>query len=379
MTTPDVVIIGAGITGLSVAYHLAVFGERRVLILEKTGVGQGASKIAPGGVRRQWGTDINCTMSQQSYDFYQEINERLEPAQPLVFRKCGYLFLAYSERVLTNLKTQVALQQHHGIPSQVVTAGDVADLLPVLSTEGVTGAAYCPDDGYFDDPQAVVQAFADAVCRAGVEIVPEACVGIETANGKVQAVRTSAGRRFPCATVVNAAGCDAAEIAAMVGIAVPITPVARHLHFTAPVDERFLDPLVVAPERTFAAKQLHKGPVMLSGLSGEAADDPLETQQARVIDMARILVPRLGDLRIRHTVLGFYDSTPDHQPILGPVGQLDGFVMAAGMSGHGFMMAPAIGENVARSILGLPLTFDMGRLDLNRFAENRLVMEPAIV
>lgn len=379
MGSADVVIVGAGITGLSIAYHLAQLGQSRVLILEKDGVGQGASRIAPGGIRQQWGTDINCVMSRQSYAFYREINDRLAPSRPLVFRNCGYLFLAYSDRVLDNLAAQVALQQQHGIPSRVVTADEVVDLVPALRTEGVVGGAYCPEDGYFDDPQGVVAAFADAVRRAGVEIVQEACTAIETAGGRVQAVRTSAGRRVPCETVVNAAGCDAAEVAAMVGVEVPITRVARHLHFTDPVPERFLDPLVVAPERSFAAKQLQSGPVMLSGLSGETVEVSLEAQQARVIELGKALVPRLGDLRIRRTVQGFYDTTPDHQPILGPVDQVQGFVMAAGLSGHGFMMAPVIGENVARAILGLPLTFDMGRLDLNRFAENRLIREPAIV
>ena len=166
-------IVGAGVTGLSVAFQLVERGIGPVTIFERNGVGSGASGIQPGGVRQQWGTRANCLMARESFAFYRDFPARLETVAQARLEQCGYLFVADEESTLRTLEAGAAVQHELGIPSRIVRPDEAAALVPGLAADALLGASYCGEDGYFDRPQAVVEAFAEAAVARGARLVPE--------------------------------------------------------------------------------------------------------------------------------------------------------------------------------------------------------------
>ena len=366
-------MVGAGIVGLAVARELGQAGIA-VDVLEREGIGAGASGVQPGGVRRQWGTAVNCRLAGEAYAFWQVAEERLGARVPFGFRACGYLFAAHSRDVLDRLAANVRLQQGAGVPSRIVSAAEAAELVPGLDPSSLTGAAWCATDGYFDRPQSVVEAFAD-----GVRVVPADVVRLEPEGPGWVAVLHDGERRGADAIVV-AAGVSTPGLVAPLGIELPIEPEERFLFLSEPIRERLLEPLVVSAELRFAAKQLGSGRVLTSDLG--AAGDPeagLPRWRTNVRAGIRALLPTLEYVDLDIVVPGIYDTTPDRQAILGPLPGLDGLHVAAGFSGHGFMLAPAIARIVAGAVLGEQPDPALAVLDAARFAEDRLVPEPAVV
>ena len=333
---PDLVVVGAGVVGLSVAYHLTERGAS-VVVYERTGIGAGASGVQPGGVRRQWGTRVNCLLAAESLRWYADARERLRMRVDPGFRACGYLFLAHSAAALARLRQSVEVQNGLGVPSRIVAPGEATELVPDLQPESLAGGAWCAEDGYFDRPQAIVQALG------------------ALADVRITEVRSLAD--LQAGAVVVAAGVDTPRLLPEL----PIRPEPRVLRLSDPIRERLLEPLVVSAERGFAAKQLADGRLLSSG------------------DRAALeeLLPRLVHVALPHRVEGAYDVTPDHQAILGRV--RDRVWGAAGFSGHGFMQAPAVGRILAEAILDGREDEALRVLDAARFAENRLVPEPQVV
>lgn len=375
MRTAEVAIVGAGVTGLSVAYHLAERGVSPLRIYEREGVGAGASGVQPGGVRLQWGTELNCRMALGARAFWREAEIRLEPREPFGWRACGYLWLAHSDAVLERLGAGVALQNRLGIGSRLVSGDEAAEFVPGLPPDAVTGAAWCDEDGYFDRAQGVVEAFAEAVQRRGVEIERAGVVSVEPGT-----VTLADRSRVTAGHVVVAAGVATPGLLAPLGADVPIVAEDRFMLYSEPIRERLLEPLVVSAERHFAAKQLGNGRVLASDLS--ARGDPAAGEpgwRAHVRQTIRELLPRLEYVEFPVLAAGTYDVTPDHQAILGPVPGVDGVWIAAGFSGHGFMMSPVVGRSIASAIAGDPLDDYLRGFSLGRFARGELIPEPAIV
>ena len=371
MSAPDVLVVGAGITGLAVARTLHDRGAT-VTVLERTGIGAGQSGIQPGGVRQQWGTAVSCRLARESVAFWHEVESRLESPAPLEFRRCGYLFLAHSEPTLERLRANVDVQNAEGIPSRLVGPDDAADLVPGLQVGTVAGAAWCADDGYFDHPQAVVEAFA-----RGLDVRIAEATELRRDGGGWE-VRTAAGVLRGEAVVV-AAGAASASLLAPLHVDLPIEHEARHFFLGAPVGERLLEPLVVSAERSFAAKQLADGRVLIADLTATGdPDDGAPRWRTRVREVIRELLPTLEYVDLSIVVGGAYDVTPDRQPILGPVPDADRLLVAAGFSGHGFMIAPAVARILADEIEGRhDEALDV--LGVRRFEEDRLIPEPQVV
>jgi sarcosine oxidase, subunit beta len=340
----DVVVVGAGIVGLSIAFHLAERGAT-VKVVDRAGIGAGASGMQPGGVRQQWGTRVNCVLAQESLRFYADAVERLRMRVDPGFRNCGYLFLAHSEHALERLHENVVLQNSLGVRSLIVSPAEAAELVPGLEVSTVVGGAWNDEDGYFDRPQSLVEAFGEL---ANIEIVDIADV-----------------EELSAAAVVVAAGADTARLLPEL----PISSERRDLFFSDPIHERLLEPLIVSPERAFAAKQLADGRMLASDLNAG--------ERASVRRAFEELLPRLVFVTLPTLVEGVYDVTPDHQPILGQV--RDGVWAAAGFNGRGFMVAPAVGRIMAEAVLGQARDPLLDVLHAKRFAEGRLVPEPSVV
>lgn len=371
----EVAVVGAGITGLSLACFLADAGVDTV-VLERDGIGAGASGVQPGGVRQQWGTRVNCLLARESLAFYRELDERLGRPAGARFDPCGYLFLAHGDERLAELRASVVLQNELGIASRIVSAAEAAELAPGLDGGAIAGAAWCGEDGYFDRPQAVIEAFAAAAADRGVRI--------EIADVR-RLVRDGAGWRLELGggvaradAVVVAAGCATPALLAPLGVDVPIEPEARHLFLSDPLRERLLEPLVVSTERRLAAKQLASGRVLASDL-GAAGDPDLRREEWRgnVRQGIDELLPLLSYVAFPLLVSGDYDVTPDHQPVVGEVA--DGLWLAAGFSGHGFMLAPAVSRRVAAAIVGAPLDDLLGAFAADRFAAASVEAEREVV
>jgi sarcosine oxidase, subunit beta len=313
--------------------------------VERSGVGAGASGVQPGGVRQQWGTRVNCVLARESVAFWGDVQERLRMRVDPGFRACGYLFLAHSEETLARLRANVALQNELGVPSRILSPAEAADAVPGLVVSSVVGGSWCAEDGYFDRPQAIVEAFG--------------------ALAEVQIRRVAALSELEADVIVVAAGVDTPRLLPEL----PIVAEVRHLFFSEPVRERLLEPLVVSAERRLAAKQLGDGRVLAADLGG--------SDRAHVRAGIEELLPQLSFVPLPLLVDGTYDVTPDYQAILGRV--RDNVWVAAGFSGHGFVLAPAVGRILADAIVDRKEDEALRVLDAARFAEDRLVPEPQVV
>ncbi len=365
MNRVDVAVVGAGVTGLAVARELRTRGLG-VAVLERDGIGAGASGVQPGGVRQQWGTRVACRLARESVAFWRDVEARLDSRVPLTFAECGYLFVAEGGKTLAQLAKNVALQKEEGIASRIVRPEDAAELVPGLEPAALAGGAWCAEDGYFDRPQAVVEAFAR---------------GLDVRHAAVDALERDGDgwRAGPVAAdaVVVTAGVATPDLLAPLGIELPIVAEDRYLFFSDPIRERLLDPLVVAPERGFAAKQLADGRVLASDLAARGDEEGGRAGwRATIRNATEALLPQLEHVSYPHLVRGVYDVTPDHQPVLGELD--DGLFVAAGFSGHGFMIAPAVARILADAVEGeRDAVLDV--LGADRFAAGRLVPDPQLV
>jgi sarcosine oxidase subunit beta len=352
----DVAVIGAGVVGLAIARELRGRGVR-IAVFERSGIGAGASGVQPGGVRQQWGTPVACRLARESAAFYSEAHQRLDAPVPLGFRACGYLFVVHTEATLARLAANVVVQNAEGVPSRIVSPAEAAQLVPGLRVDGLAGGAWCAEDGYFDRPQSVVEAFGR---------------GLDIRIGAISSLEPRLAD-----TVVVAAGAETADLLRPLGVELPIEREDRYLFLSEPIRERLLEPLVVSTERRFAAKQLGDGRMLASDLGARGDEAQRESWRANVRAGIEELLPALAYVSFPGLIRGEYDVTPDHQPLLGRVG--DGLYVAAGFSGHGFMIAPAVARIISDAVLGEPPDPALAILDVARFAENRPVPEPQLV
>jgi sarcosine oxidase subunit beta len=363
----DVAVVGAGIIGLAVAREL-VARDRSVCVLEAHGIGSGASGVQPGGIRQQWGTRVNCRLARESIAFYADATERLASPIPLRLDRCGYLFLADTETELARLAEGVRLQNDEGVPSRLVRADDVAELVPGIDVSAVAGGAWCEEDGYMDRPQSVVEAFARGL-DVRIEHVREI-------------VRVGTGWRLgsiAASSVVVAAGVETPRLLRPLDLQLPIEPEDRYLFLSDRIGERLLEPLVVSSERALAVKQLADGRVLSSDLAARGDESGRDRWRANIRRGVEGLLPRLTHVSFPTLVNGVYDVTPDHQPALGPVPGHEALFVAAGFSGHGFMLAPAVGRILADAVTGEAHDPALETLGAGRFFENRLVPERQLV
>ena len=383
--TADVVIIGSGIVGSSVAYHLAQQGCTNVLVLEREAhQGKGSTGKSMGGVRAQFSTPVNILMSKYSIDFFAKFDEVV--GHPADYRAHGYLFCATNENHLAYLKANKERQNALGVTNvEWLTPEDIVRLVPQLRVDDILGGTFCPTDG-FVDPHSVMMGFMLNARKKGVRLWLETTVtGIEVENNQIKGVITSRGL-VATPIVVNAAGAWAAPIAKMAGAELPVEPLRRQLVPTEPFDQlpqRF--PMVIDMSTGFHFRREGKGILL-------AWNDPKETPGfktdfdptfvEKILTRAASRVPVLAEAGVnpRRAWAGLYEMTPDHHAIIGPAPNVAGLYFVNGFSGHGVMHSPASGRVTADLILnGKSDLIDANQLSVTRFAEGRSLEETAVL
>lgn len=373
--TAEVVIIGGGVIGCSIAWHLVQAGTSDVVILERQHLAAGATGVCPGGIRQQFEGEADCRWARHSMGFWQRINDVLDPEMPFHFEPSGYLFAAHSDELLERFRANVAMQNRLGIPSRLLQPSEVNDLLPAMRDEQLRGASFCYEDGFLEDCHGITNLLASRAVQGGARVLYDNATSVRP-NGNGWLVGTNAGVSIATEHVVLAAGSDSVELAAGAGVHLPIVATERRLAFTERWPETVMAPLVAAPELGFAGKQLVEGLFYIGWLGETGTEDELLFIE-NALRAGAAMFPLFEDLAVRRVLTGIYDSTPDHRPILGPSGA-DNLWLAAGFSGHGFMIAPSVGDTLARCICGRPVELPMTRFALERFV-GRTVREGLII
>ena len=385
MQTAEVVIVGGGIVGASIAYHLTAAGCKDVLIIEREShQGKGSTGKSMGGVRAQFSTPVNIKMSLYSIPFYARFDETL--GHPCGYRSQGYLFLATSDAHLRYLRTNQELQKQLGLKEvRMLPASEVGNMFPQLRTDDVLAASFCPTDG-FVDPYSAMTGFTSWAQDHGAQIWRGTEVtAIKVSNDQVQGVVTGRGE-VSAPVIVNAAGAWAAELAKLVGLDLPVQPLRRMLVPTEPFDGfPHSAPMIIDMSNGFHFRPEGRGFLM-------AWNDPEETfgfntnfEPAfveKILMHAADRVPCFENVAVnpKRAWAGLYEMTPDHHAILGPVPDVKGFFLANGFSGHGVMHAPATGKIVSDFILrGTTDLIDPMALAWERFQTGKLLHETAVL
>ena len=389
--TAGVVVVGGGVVGASVAYHLAEAGASDVLVLERGArQGSGSTGRATGGVRAQFSTPVNVRMSLHSIEFFRRFEEATGHACGYLPR--GYLFAATSERQFEYLKAARDVQAGEGLEGvELWTAARVARAVPGMLTGDVTGATFCPSDGFID-PLAVMRGFTERARSRGVRFrLDTAVTGIELEGGRVAGVGTTRGR-VSARAVVNAAGAHAAGVARMAGVDLPVAPVRRQIVAVGPYEGMPAGlPMVVDMSdgfhfRPFFDDEGRDAGVLLAWHEAGEAPHPTDEFDSsfvpRILKRAAGRVPALARARVEpgRSRAGLYEMTPDGHAVVGRAPGVEGFYLANGFSGHGVMHSPATGLIVSELILeGESRTLDATPLRPERFAEGRLLAESTMI
>lgn len=379
--TADVVVIGGGIIGCATAYNLARLGAGKVVLVERGYLASGATGRCGAGMRMQWGTETNCLLSRESTRMLEQLPEILDVDIDIELKQGGYLLLAYTDKMEAQFKKNLFLQHSHGIPSRWVTPAEAKEIVPHLNTAGLLGATFCPKDGHCN-PFKATAAYAKAARRHGVDIRTHTEVtGIETECCQIRTVKTSRGD-IHTPHVVVAAGGYTKTLGRMVGVELPIYPERHEILVTEPVEPMQESMVMSFHHNLYCQQSPHGSFIMGIGHPDEPESFNSQSSWQFLCEMSKRLIqilPPLGGLNVVRQWAGLYDMSPDRQPIIGPAGEVNGFHVAAGFSGHGFMIAPITGQIVAEQLLGQPTALPVNMLDAGRFQRGDLFIEPSVV
>jgi len=375
---PAVVIIGAGIIGGSIAFHLLERDPRlRVVMLEKeTEPGTGATSKATGGVRFQFSTEANVRLTQLSYRYFTHDREILGCS--VDFLRHGYLF------VTTDAASSAAATWSSsaglGVASELLTPSRIQTHLAPLVTTDLVGGTFCADDGSAD-PYSLLAGFLAVALSRGLRVLTgRPVIGIVKAGERVIGVRTP-GEEWSAPIVIDCAGPHADEIGAMAGVDIPSKPYRRQVMVTEPLPVLPpVFPLIVDLDTGFYVHRQGLSAVLMGGTDKDIKPGHDTTVDWDAFDAvfraAALRVPPLAEAQVMRAYAGVRDLTPDYHGILGPAAQAPGFHVACGFSGHGFMHSPAIGILMTEMLLdGRASSMDIQALSLDRFAAGRLRAE----
>jgi len=369
MKNVNVLIIGAGISGVSIAYHLALKGVKGVHVVDRGYFTNGATGRCGAGVRQQWASKTNCELAKRSIDFFEHAKETLNYAGDLEFKQEGYLILAIDEDEERQFQKNVKLQNDVGIPSRMLTKDEALRIVPHLNRNAFRSASFCPTDGHLN-PFKMTEAFYLEAKRLGVTFsFFEEVRAIETNDGQIVGATTNK-HVYATNQIVNAAGGYAREVGLMAGIDIPVYSENHQILVTEPI-EKMQGPMVISFKKNIYCQQVPHGSFLM-GRSDPAVKPGHDTTSTwRFLDeMAETVVdimPSIGELRVIRQWGGSYNMSKDRQPIISDVEQVKGFYLACGFSGHGFMFAPMTGLLISEMMTKEKMSANMQGLSLKRF------------
>jgi sarcosine oxidase subunit beta len=364
----SIVIVGGGIVGLCTAWHLAERGCRDLVVCERDAIGAGSTGRASGGIRQQFAREVEIRMAVESVAFWEAFDGAFDAR--MNFRQVGYLYVLTTAQQVVDAERNVALQVKCGAPSRMLTPSEIRALMPEIDLDGVLAGSYCPTDGRANPMGAIEGLGRDLRARGIDSRVGGGVCEILGGGGRVTGV-TAGGERIAAGAVVNAGGPHAARVAELAGLRLPVRPVRMHQFVTLPIAGLTPGrPVLVEPATTLFAAQEGEG--MLLGMrqpdaSGEHIDVDWEFLPD-VLEVAARRIPALSGAKVETAWAGLVEMSPDHVGIIGAVPECDGFICANGLSGHGFMLAPAVGRIAASLALGeVPADVDLAPLSPLRF------------
>ena len=382
--TADVVVVGAGVVGCSIAYHLAGLGIRDVLIIEKmSAAGQGSTSKANGGIRAQWSTPVNIKLSNYSISAYERFRE--ETGGDCGLRQVGYLFMTSSEPGERTLRRNLSLQQSLGVPNRWLAPEEISELAPYVRCDDLRGATFSPKDGLLD-PHGSTLGYLQAARRMGIELATDAEVlEIERDPAGASGVRTTTGN-VASRRIVNAAGPFAGILGQRAEVDLPVLPYKRMLACTEEIGVAPLSiPMTVDFDTGLLIRREGSGIILAYSDPNDPPgfDTSFDLRFIEVVsEKAQQRFPFLEEARVspRRCWAGLYPETPDHHAILGECPDLPGFFLAVGFGGHGLMHAPATGRAIAELIAFEDCRFmDIHQLRPERFRQQDLNIETTVL
>ena len=380
----DVIVIGAGVIGASVAFHLAALGAKSVLVLDRTQVGAGTTAQSSGILRTHYSVPENVELARRSwqvFDRFAQVLDDDEASAGLV--QCGYLIAAPEGDKLAPLRTSLAAQQAMGIPLHLLSADEATQRLPICRFDDAALIGFEPEAG-FADAYLVATGFARAARRRGVKIIE----GVEVQTllreqGKVVGVDTSQGR-FDAPTVISAQNIWAKDIERWTGIETPVRA-ERHtvLALVGPQAYTYAMPVykdLGSPGMLYCRSYGGTQMLVSEGITGQALAAPDNEQGDVSMDYVAEVgaqvaerFPSYETAGLASSWTGVYDVTPDWNPVLGRLPDVPGLIVAYGFSGHGFKLSPAVGRVLAQDALGLPTDVPLAPYAHERFRAGRLL------
>jgi sarcosine oxidase subunit beta len=371
----EVVVVGGGVVGLSVAFHLAEAGVRGVVVVERDLVGRGSSAKPVGGVRATFSDPGNILLGQRSLEAFEWFGAGIG------LRQVGYLFLCRSEEEVAEVERSTRLQRSLGGSGRMVSAAEAVGLNPYLNGDALLAASFSPRDGHAE-PGRVVAAYRAMAEDLGVVVCEGTeVVGIDFAGADIEAVQTDRGT-VRTQRVVCAAGAWSARIGDMAGVPLPVEPVRRQIGITPPEAKLPTVPFTLDLSTTLYFHNCGDG--LLLGISNPEQEPGFgrecSTEWRPAFDKAaQVVAPSLVGRELASGWAGLYENTPDHNALIGVSRQVHGFAYATGFSGHGFLQAPAVGEVVRDLYLGREPFMDPSSFHADRFAAAAPVRERHII
>lgn len=378
--TADVVVIGAGVQGCSIAYNLAKMGVKDIVVLEKGTICSGSTGRCGAGIRAQWGTEMNCRFGLAAVGKFEQLHEEL--GMDCGLNQSGYLMVAYKDSEFEQLQKSMKLQNSLGINTRVVTYDEAKEICPGLAAENAVGFTFHDRDGHAD-PFLTTFAYMEAGKRLGVKFLRfTEATDVKTVAGRVAGIVSSRGD-IDAPVVVNAAGGYSQFISKMAGVEIPNFSERHEILITEPVEPGVCPPMLMSFSGNYYIQQRPHGSI-IGGCSpeGHPQDYELGNSWDFLEMMSRTfvrLLPRTKGVRVVRQWSGLYNMTPDRQPVLCEADNVKGFFLSCGYSGHGFMFGPISGELLAQLILGQEPWIPIGMLHYSRFERGELLIEPAVV
>ncbi|MFO7882494.1 MAG: FAD-binding oxidoreductase [Kosmotogaceae bacterium] len=370
MNKASVVIIGGGITGTSIAYHLSKNGVKDIVLLEKDYLSAGSTGRCGGGIRQQWSERPNVRLAMRSVELFEKYREEI--GIDIEYHQGGYLLLAFNDEEVELYKNNVKMQQEEGLDVDFLTKKETAEKFPFINTSDVRAAAFCSSDGHAN-PHLATMGYAKAAEKLGAKIIIRTKVtDIDVSNNKIRGVNTDKGY-IKTSLVINAAGGYSHEVGKMAGIDLPTESYRHQIFVTEPV-EHLMDPLVISFEKNFYIRQTKAGNFIMGQSDEDEKPSHNENPGWRfLIEMTTKMpkfFPFLKQIRVLRHWAGLYNMSPDALPIIDKSTEISDFYYAIGFSGHGFMLAPAVGEAMAEWIVhGETKHVDISNLNIERFAK----------